>query len=256
MTTRSGRIARVTLAALAGFLVVSCSAGRGTPGAGPSYGLDPPPATAPSPTPLPLPTAITPNYGAPEPDWREYSLPEDMLALALPQTWQKVDAASGMLGGTLQTLGRQHSALAELVDSSHASLAAQSIRFFAFDFAPDSVASGFMTNVSLLRQTLSSNVALEEFAAANVRELEKIAQVSGQVEQEAVQLPAAGTLRLRYQLVLQGKSGDPLELSLTQYLLVKGANAYVLTFATTPSQAEAYRPIFERIGRSLRWLGG
>ncbi len=254
MTTRSGRIARVMLAALAGFLVVSCSAGRGTPAPGPSYGLDPP--LAPSPTPLPLPTVITPDDGAPEPDWREYNLPEDMLALALPQTWQKVDAASGMLGGTLQTLSRQHSALADLVDNGRARAAAQSIRFFAFDFAPASVASGFMTNVSLLRQTLSGSVTLEAFAAANVRELEKIAQLSGQVEQEAVQLPVGGTLRLRYQLILQGKNGDPLELYLTQYLLVRGSSAYVLTFATTPPQAEEYAPVFERIGRSLRWLEG
>lgn len=252
-----GRVLRVALAAIAGLLVIACSAtGQGISGTSRPLMMRPSPSPQPPLTATALPTHTPPAGQAKiEEGWTEYSLPDDGFAVALPQTWRKVDA------GTDDSLAPAYIAQAEhgLVPASNLqvrddSLRSSDVRFLALDTAPESVASGFMTNLNVLHRSLVGNISLAEFGAGNVRELEKVKRVIKPVQVQVVQLPAGQALRLRYELELSSGDAQAPRASLTQFLLINGQEGYVLTFATTPALLEKYKPIFEQIGSSFRWL--
>lgn len=237
------RALRVGLVAVAGLLVLGCSVGA----------LRLWPFTSPLVTPPPPP--LTPSPGTSLPGgWREYREPDDGFAIALPDTWRRVDLdAPGQpapLPAGDEGLWRPAGALAARVRGQGAS----GVRFFAFDLSPESVTSGFMTTVNVLHLPLSGAASLAEFGERNVRELERAARVRRPMTQERVDLPAGQALRLRYELTIDLAADEELCLSLTQFLLVWAQQGYVLTFATQPWQLEHYAPLFDEIGRSLRWL--
>jgi hypothetical protein len=220
-----------------------------------------------TPTPAPTPTSpeITPAPGMlPTPDeplnlaqnWREYRQSEDGFAVSLPPSWHKFDVNAETLSVALPALGVQNPALIALIsrEAGQRSRSGSEIHFFAFDLTSDAAGTGFMTNLNILHQPLTLSMGLSEFGAVNVRELEQVAQLARPVLQEQAILPAGRALRLSYQLVVDLGDNQRLDLSLVQYLLVRGREGYVITFATMPGQCQQYEATFERIAGTFRWL--
>ncbi len=227
------------LAVLAGVLIVGCSM-RIEPAPSPS-----PTATA---TLAPWPSPSPARESSPEDGWTEYELAADGLALALPASWHTVNVDAPVPTPERLVQGAREPGPASAVRDPDPEM-----RFYAFDLASVGGEDAFMTNLNILHYHLAGATTLAEFGAGNVRELGRMAQLIAPLQQAMVALPAGPALRLRYGLAVEGEGGHTL--SLTQFLLVRGQEGYVLTFATTPPQLEAYTPVFERIGRSLRWLG-
>jgi hypothetical protein len=229
---------RLGLAALAGVLVVGCSAVLNVqPTSSPSPVATP--TTAPRPTFTP---AGSERLGD---DWTEYTLAEEGFALALPPSWQRVDARSRPPSAPLLASSLRGPAPARVPAAGGSEMP-----FFALDMASGGDPAGFMT---ILHQPLSAPATLAEFAAGNVRQLARLPQLASPVDEQFIDLPAGPALRLRYELSL-GDSGEEGRLSLTQLLLVHGQEGYVLTFSSLPARLDSYAPVFERISRSFRWL--
>lgn len=242
------RILRLTLAVIAGLLVVGCSAGGGSPG---EVSLSPTPEV---PTnPAPNPTSTAPTQALTE-GWTEYQQPEDGFAVALPATWRKVDAGPEV-HTTAFTARLEPAAALSALAAAQGRPAGSDFCFYALDLAPESTGNAFATNLNVLHRPLPAAMALADFASSNVGELEKEAQVVKPVLQERVQLPAGPAVRLQYRLAVPVAEGPDLQLSLTQLLLVSRQSGYVLTFATLPEQEAHYGDVFQRIAQSLRWLG-
>lgn len=253
----SGRRAlRLTLAVLAGLFVVGCSTDIGAISPTPRSGVVPSPSRGLPVTSIPVPTPNTLVRGAPEQAWTEYEEPADGFAVSLPAGWQKVVSGSQMVAIALETLERCDRGLAALLSQNRTRLANSEIPFLAVDRGSGSGAGGFTASLNVLHRRLSGPISLAEYSAANVRTLENTGPVVKPVEQEILQLPAGGAVRLRYQLSVKAREGGEFSLSLTQFLLVRGQEGFVLTFATAPAELGRYQPVFDRIGRSFRWLPG
>jgi len=232
------RVVRLALAAVAAVSVVAC---------GGVLSLNPAPLPTRAPTPAPLPTGTPAADALPGDGWAQYTLAEDGLALALPRSWQQVDLDNPP-GSILRAEKAREPGLATALPAMD-----PETRFFAFDLAPESVASDVLANLSVVRRHLSNTASLAEWNSANAREVAKMAALVAPPLQEDLQLPAGPALRLRYQIALDGAHPDRC-LALTQLLLVHAQEGYVITLATAPTQAPHYAPIFDEIGRSLRWL--
>jgi hypothetical protein len=230
------RMLRVALAAVMGVPFLAC-------GVTLSFNATPLPTVAPTLTPLPTGTAAAPSPGG----WTQYTLAEDGLALALPPSWQQVDLDHPP-APVLRAQNAREPGLAAIRPAID-----PETRFFAFDLAPESVASEVLANLSVVHRHLATPATLAEFASANARQLAAMAGLLAPPLQEDLQLPAGPAVRLRYQLAVD--PADPgRRLALTQLLLVHGQEGYVVTLATAPAQAAHYEPVFDQIGRSLHWL--
>ena len=248
------RIPRLALAVIAGLFLAGCTALIGAANSAPGPEILPSPSPAEPATPVRVPTDDIHADARPPEGWTEHKEGREGFAVALPASWQKVDADSEMLAGALEALRRQSPELASLLANAGGSLASSELRFLAFDLGAESLADGFPANLSVLRRPVGAHMSLEEFGTSNVRELGRVAQVCGPVQRETVRLPAGEALRLRYQLSVDSREGSRFDRCLTQFLLVRGRQGYILTFSTVPAGQEKYEPIFEQIGRSFRWL--
>ena len=247
------RPVRVLLASLAGWLVIACSAPQTTT---PS-----PMPSSPTPSPSPSPTArvrveptITlssrPNTNI-QAGWTEYEELESGFALALPPHWRRVLPAgntftlsAGARKGRLLPLSSGTVILAE---------GASRVRFLAVETGANEGA-GPLASVNVLERPFDQAMDLAAFVESNGRTLETSAEVSTDVEQARVALPAGSGVRLRYHLQAGSPAESALELALTQYLVVRSRRGYVLTGAAPPDAEGDYWPLFEGIAASLRWL--
>jgi hypothetical protein len=61
--------------------------------------------------------------------------------------------------------------------------------------------------------------------------------------------------RVRYLVTLTNDNEAPLIASITQYLVLNGRSAYVITYATRTDLIEKYNAVFEQSASSLRFIG-
>lgn len=229
---------RVGLAVAMGLLILAC---------GVTLSSKPAPLPTEAPTFTPLPTSTPVADPLPGEGWMEYTLAQDGLVLALPASWRQVDLDEPP-PGILRAGRAREPGLATPQQGMD-----PETRFFAFDLAPESVSSEVLANLSIVHRHLGAHAGLDEFGSSNAREVAAMAGLVAPPQQESLQLPAGLALRLRYEIALEGSDPDR-RLALTQLLLVHEQEGYVLTLATAPAQAAHYAPIFDQIGRLLRWL--
>lgn len=232
------RTLRVGLAVVVGLLIPAC---------GVTLSSKPAPLPTEAPTFAPLPTSTPVANPSPGEGWMEYTLARDGLVLALPASWRQVDLEDPP-PGILRAESVREPGLAAALRGMD-----PETRFFAFDLAPESIASDVLANLSIVHRHLGARASLDEFGSSNARQVAGMAALVAPPRQDPLQLPAGPALRLRYEIALEGSDPDR-RLALAQLLLVHEQEGYVLTLATAPAQAAHYAPIFDEIGRSLRWL--
>jgi hypothetical protein len=141
---------------------------------------------------------------------------------------------------------RLGSAFNELLATSER---ADAVKMIAFDLSRESVGSGYVTNLNVVRGETS--VPLAVWRQGAIRALMTSPFVRQPIWSRTVRLPAGRALRLTYRAVFPfGKRG--VAVRVTQYALVSQGWATVLTYSARPALAKANAATFERSARSLR----
>lgn len=201
-------------------------------------------------TPVPTSVVVVVPNG-----WSEYAVPENGFALSVPVTWQRLPVKQQELDAALQTIRESNPDLAQALGDNAQTLITNGVKFWAFDLNVESQQAGFATNVTVTRQTFPNPVSFDTFVSINLNQLNALTTRNSDIINDRVSLAGLPAERVRYLLTLQRGDQAPLTASLTQYLVVSGRNAYVLTYATRTDLLNTYQPLFEQSASSLRFIG-
>jgi hypothetical protein len=90
--------------------------------------------------------------------------------------------------------------------------------------------------------------------AESVKQLESLESVARPIEHQRVKLATGEAERFHYKMTMQSPRGKPAVLAITQFILVKGAESYIVTLTTLSNQEPRYAATFEKIGQSFRFI--
>ncbi len=215
------------------------------------YTLVPAVATAnPLVTPSPSPIVLVVPSG-----WQELTVPEESFAIAVPPRWQRLPVTSQELQATLAQIRQSNPELATALGARAQELIAGGVKLWAFDFDASSVQTRLATNLTVTRQTVTSPPSLDTYVAVNVSQLEQLSSLQGDVQHERVSIGALPAERVRYNLNFQASDGSTGVSAITQYLILAGDQAFVLTFATPVELLDKYQGTFDQSAASFRVLG-
>lgn len=181
-------------------------------------------------------SSIDPPAGAAPPGWVVYLQPEAGFALALPESWTVADTS-------------------EMLDEfvTDATDGDGNLALFAIDTSPGALDAEMPGILNVLTGTLPVSLSLDLIVRLNVAQMEQSPALQGPIEQQRLTLPAGSAAQLRYTLSPASGTGRP-DLAVTQVLLVRDGQLYLLTFASGTGEAEAYARTFSRIAETLRFL--
>lgn len=124
----------------------------------------------------------------------------------------------------------------------------KAVKLVAVDLTPARLAAGFATNLNVVQLPTIGDARLQ--ADATTAQLRGLGILVGNVHTTRETLPAGPTSKLEYRA--HYTTGGQV-VSTTQFFLVHGGKAVVLTYTTLPSLETAYRAVFERSARSFRF---
>jgi hypothetical protein len=190
-------------------------------------------------------------------DWTLYTLENDGIALSLPPGWKEFNLSEEDLKTLVNEMVAANPKFGGSMSSQLAGMAAQGIKFYAFDLYSASLQMGFANNINLLRMERPSDVNLDKAVKESIAELEK--QLSGTLDGPilSARLTTVGGDQLRrinYDAFLNMPDGSPLAISLVQYMGVTQDSIFILTGTTTTSQITDYARTFEDIAQSIYLL--
>jgi hypothetical protein len=210
-----------------------------------------------TPTPVPptptAPTTPAPAMSAPtlEPGWTRYEKAEEGFSIALPPRWEQIDMDPQTLEASLDAVSEQNPELATVLEGQARNLVVSGIKFFGFDMTPSALATGYATNVNVLVQALGLEMSVDVFAQVSVAQLKNMDMVEGEVSQRRVNLAGGEGVELKYRWKLTTPIGEAITVAVTQYAVIRGEDAYVISFGTTADQAERYGGLFWGIAQSF-----
>lgn len=175
-----------------------------------------------------------------------HAVPGTGFSIGLPSTWRSIDYRQVATTDLLDRLVRENPSMAPLLQGLRNP--STSVKLFAFD---PKVSSGFATNLNLVVQQVPAGTTLEQYAEAAFGQLAQIPNVIRPVRRQSTQLPAGPCVRARYGIRLTF-SGRRIVTSTTQYVLVNGTRAYVVTYTTLPKLLGRYASVIIATARSIR----
>lgn len=183
-------------------------------------------------------------------DWQRVDVRE--LSLALPPEWVLTSPEELDVSGAVTEMAAQNPQLQTLLEQGQVALGSGQVQLIAYDVAPERIdATGFPTNLRVGQQTFTDAPALSAVSDANEQELRATAGFSD-VERATALLGDQQTTRLRSTLRVNNPLGEPIQLALEQYLVLRGKELYIMTLTTPAGQQEFYRPIFDQILATMR----
>lgn len=191
----------------------------------------------PQPTDTPTPTLTpTPASGMIQSELANgdilYELPAEGFSIALPEAWQAVDLDKMFLAETLEAMGEQNESLKSLFTNEFfQNLAAAGIKFYAINLSPESVQGTIPATINIIRQDLPFEATLDVYTDLNVSQLDQFFELTSEIQQERMMLGEAEAMKLSYTANIVDPLGRSIEAANTQYLLVDGSLAYVVTLA-------------------------
>ncbi len=200
----------------------------------------------------PVPTSlvvVVPN------GWNEYTVSDSAFAISVPTTWQRLPVEPQQLAAALQTVRQSNPELADSMGDSAQTLLQNGVRFWAFDLTPQTQQTGFAPNLTVTRQTLPNPVSLDTYVSINVSQLNALTTRNSDVVSERTSIAGQPAQRVRYLLALNSEGSAPMTAAITQYLVLSGRNAYVLTYATRTDLIDKYSTMFDQSASSLRFTG-
>jgi hypothetical protein len=195
---------------------------------------------------LSLMLLVTACAGVPA-DWTVHDVPGSNTSIALPPDWQTIDMNPYTIEDSILLVSEVHPAYASYLWVQLPNMINQGTGFFGYDSTSETIDNGYATNISLLVEPLSESESLDFYLDSSVEMLTMIWGMHQTIEPETVTLPAGEAGRLQYDVELATPEGDPLDITLVQYLLLRDENAYIFTFASMVDQAESYLDDFSSI---------
>lgn len=199
---------------------------------------------------IPLPT--TPALATAESGWTLYPLPQDGFAISVPSAWTAQAFDPATLAELMKQVQAKNPQYAKALGNQAPQMAAAGIKFIAIDLTPQPAAPNFATNLNVLRHAIPAAMTFDAYVNTNVKQVQDggIAQT---IARRRVRLPAGDAEEIRYSATMAISSTEKIQMALTQYLLMRHQQGYVLTFTTVPALDAKYFPTFEKIARSLQW---
>lgn len=220
------------------------------PGPEPIFTLVPAAAEIGFATPIPTSVVVVVPNG-----WREYAAPENGFALSVPTAWQRLPVKAAELDAALGSVRASNPELADALGANAQALLANGVKFWAVDLNPETQQAEFATNVTVTRQELPNAVSFDTFVSVNLNQLNALATLNSSVVNERTSIAGKPAERVRYLIVLDRDQDSPITAAITQYLVLNGNQAYVLTYATRTDLTAKYRGIFDQSAASLRFIG-
>jgi hypothetical protein len=211
----------------------------------------PTPTNKPTQTPTPEPAAlITSTLGN---EWILYALPEEGFAIALPPEWLQIPMDPEALENALTIAGEQNPNIGKMFNSETLRrLAASGLKFYGMDLSPESLESGFLVNINVLKIDLGFKIPFETYIAINLEQIKAIATSGTSVDHQPVKLSNVDAEKLTYEMEQVSLTGIPIQVAVTQYLILDGSTSYVITLIASTSIVDSYASTFEAIGQSFR----
>jgi hypothetical protein len=175
------------------------------------------------------------------------------LTFALPPDWQVLSTEEGNFEGALDDLVASNPRIAPVAEQTRAALQSGQIKLLAFDLAPADALPNFTTNLSAGQQATTST-SLDEIAAANERQL--TASGFTAVKRTSVATGTGAAARLTSTYTITGADGSPLQLALTQFIVLHASRQYIFTFTTTADQQGRMQRVFDQIMGTLQINAG
>jgi len=188
-----------------------------------------------------------------ENEWILYELPEEGFAIALPPEWLQISLDPETLENALAIASEQNSYVGQMFTSETLrKLTASGIKFYGMDLSPDSIKSGFLVNVNILKLDLGFKIPFETYLAVNLEQLKAIAISETSVDHQPVKLTNVDAEKLTYEMEQASLAGTSIQVAVTQYLILDGSTSYVITLIAPTSLIDSYASTFEAIGQSFR----
>jgi hypothetical protein len=175
-----------------------------------------------------------------------YTVPGVGFSIGVPSGWKAFDYRQVATSALVSRLERENPTLARLFAAIRDPRSG--VRFFAAD---THATQGFATNLNLVVETIPAGFGAAQYADAATSQLTSVPNVIRPVRRKAVRLPAGPSVRLRYGLRFT-VAGNQVVVAITQYALVRGTRAYVVTYTTLPSRSAELSTLFEMSARSIR----
>jgi hypothetical protein len=206
----------------------------------PTASASPTPTPTPTPTPSPSPTKSPLPAG-----WSTVTRAADGFTISIPPTWRAIDMDPQTMTAAFKTMVEQNPSLAQTysVEQMQA-LVQQGIKVMAFDFG-----NGGHTNLNVLEQALPTEMSASVFAQLAASQVE----VQLKIAPPKVESAIVGSLDaqvIRYDLPLQTANGT-FNASFSQYIAMRGKDAYIITFTSQSEDAVGNRPTFDQIAANF-----
>jgi hypothetical protein len=137
---------------------------------------------------------------------------------------------------------------AQLATQVQTALANDAVKLFILDFEPDASDQQFVTNFNIIQQSEPAGVSLQALADATANQLQHLSGFHP-LDQSNVVVPAGTALKLHYQITTS------LVDDVTQFVLLHGSSAYILTFTTLPDRLAKVQSSFQSVAETFRLTG-
>ena len=206
------------------------------------------------PDPTPEPTVVPQPFSR---DWTLHTLKNDHLALSLPPGWMEFNLSEDDLQTVVGGMMDANPTFGGSMSGQIAGMAAQGIKFYAFDKNSSSIASGFAENLNLVRTEKPTEITLDAALKETMTGLKE--QLGGMLDGPLMSTRLSTTsghelARLNYDAVFNMPDGSPMTLSLVQYIAVTNRDLYVLTGTAQVSRFGDYDQIFEGVAQGMYFI--
>ncbi len=186
-------------------------------------------------------------------DWVVHEVPDNGISIALPPDWQTIDMDPYTVGDSIILISEDYPDYADYLWEQLPGMISQGTSFYGYDTASETIDKGYAASLSLLVEPLSESEPLDFYLDASVDLLTTMWGTDQTIESKTVKLPAGEAGRLQYDVELAAPGGKSLDITLVQYLLLHGENAYIFTFASMVDQADSYLNDYADIMKNIQF---
>jgi hypothetical protein len=170
------------------------------------------------------------------------AVPKEGFAIALPNEWRSIDAATALSGESVKRFERENPS------------AAGAVRALAKPNSPmkfvavDPTGRRFATNVNVLVSQIPADASFERWTTAETAQIAALRPT--RLTKGAVRLPAGKAYRLAYHARLRIR-GALRDLAIHQYMVKRGSSLYVVTFTTEAAAEDRLRKTFRQAAHTF-----
>lgn len=187
--------------------------------------------------------------------WIRYEHPSGNFAVALPSSWRMIDTSPDAIASGLETVGDLNPKFKAMFSSEAVrNLVANGIKFYALDTTPESFSGGLPVTANVISYDMKVDLPMETVVAATLQQLKQFADPETPISHRTLHLKNIDAEEFTYATQVRDITGNPVPVTLRQYLVVDGTLQYVLSLSTPTALASTYLPLYDQVGPSFELL--